>query len=42
MIQKKKKKKKKKKKEQRLEFPHHHCVVLGVVERDVPNLRARL
>ena len=28
--------------EQRLEFPHHRCVVLGVVERDVPDLRARL
>ena len=28
--------------EQRLEFPHHRCIVLGVVERDVPDLRARL
>ena len=28
--------------EQRLQFLHHRCVVLGVVERDVPNLRARL
>ena len=28
--------------EQRLKFPHHRCIVLSVVEHDVPNLRARL
>ena len=28
--------------EQRLEVLHHCCVVLGVVECDVPDLRARL